>query len=246
MEMTAENSNAHIGKNVETLFKNTICDHREAVEKIREKFKIDGRFLTAINNGVHCEKADVKMNFACGHNIDVNVKAYQGNGFNQLTRASVRKFCTNFGINSEMEHDLERIVVAKSVNTSAELFSPDDISRWHGIFESLAKSLIRWGFSNKAGRELLAIYNRETSIMAIYAMQDVIKFLHSRTNITYTKGGFNICDCVSFQRKGGNGSLSKTIDKHDIRHPGNDIQLKLKTGKFVQMTRNIVLYEYEI
>jgi hypothetical protein len=42
---------------VEILFKNTIGDNPSVIRKIREKFGIDGRFITAINNGIHCEKA---------------------------------------------------------------------------------------------------------------------------------------------------------------------------------------------
>ncbi|MDR2737957.1 MAG: hypothetical protein LBB18_03400 [Puniceicoccales bacterium] len=52
-----ENRNAYIGQNVEILFKNTIGDNPSVIRKIREKFGIDGRFITAINNGIHCEKA---------------------------------------------------------------------------------------------------------------------------------------------------------------------------------------------
>jgi hypothetical protein len=241
-----ENRNAYIGQNVEILFRNTICDNPSIIGKIQEKFGIDGRFVTAINNGIQCEKADVKMNFACGRNVDVNVKAYRGSGFNQLTRTSVHKFCTRFNIDSEMESDLCAIVVNKAKNPDVNLFSEDDISRWHGTFISLAKDLLHWGFSYKTARELLALYNRETSQMSIYPMKDVLDLLCSHIEIVYTKGGFNLCKCVSFQRKGGNGSLSRTIAKTDIKHPGNDIQLKLKIDKFTEMAKPTLLAEYTI
>ncbi|MDR2629107.1 MAG: hypothetical protein LBC30_03920 [Puniceicoccales bacterium] len=241
-----ENRNAYIGQNVEILFRNTICDNPSVIRKIQEKFGIDGRFVTAINNGIQCEKADVKINFACGRNVDVNVKAYRGSGFNQLTRTSVHKFCTIFNINPEMERDLVTVIVNKAKNPDANLFSENDILRWHGTFVSLAKDLLHWGFSHKMSRELLVLYNRDTSKMSIYPMKNVLDLLCSRVEIVYTKGGFNICECVSFQRKGGNGSLSRTIAKTDIKHPGNDIQLKLKVDKFTEMAKLILLAEYVI
>ncbi len=44
------NRNAYIGKNVETLFKNSIIDHTDVVEKIQNIFAINSRLVTAINS----------------------------------------------------------------------------------------------------------------------------------------------------------------------------------------------------
>lgn len=57
------NRNAYVGKNVETLFKNSIGDHKDIVEKIRNAFNIEGRFVTAISSGIHNEKVDIKMEY---------------------------------------------------------------------------------------------------------------------------------------------------------------------------------------
>ena len=75
-------------------------------------------------------------------------------------------------------------------------------------------------------------------------MKEVLSKLS--TEIRFTKGGFNIGECVSFQRKGGNGSISRTIPKTSIKHPGNNIQLKLKTYKMIELLENIKLTEYRI
>jgi len=80
--------------------------------------------------------------------------------------------------------------------------------------------------------------------MLIYAMKDAINVLNGE--LVFTKGGFNIGECVSFQRKGGNGSLSRNIPKTSIKHPGNNVQLKLKTNKFVEIAEHIKLYDYKI
>ncbi|WKD00290.1 hypothetical protein [Borreliella bissettiae] len=67
------------------------------------------------------------------------------------------------------------------------------------------------------------------------------------TKIEFTIGGFNIGDCVSFQRKGGNnGSFSKTTSKYDTKHPGNNVQLKLKIHKFIKLMDGVKLGEYSI
>ena len=63
--------------------------------------------------------------------------------------------------------------------------------------------------------------------MRIYAMKDILKSLNY--DIIFTnKCNIIIGNYIVIQRKGGNGSLSKTIPKDSIKHPGNNIQLKLK------------------
>jgi len=87
------NRNAYVGMNVESLFKNSIGDNPNVVDILKKEFNIEGRYLSSIKSGIHGEKADVKMSFACGHNIDVNIKSYkQDSAFNQLTRTSVKSF----------------------------------------------------------------------------------------------------------------------------------------------------------
>lgn len=43
------NKNAYIGKNIETIFKNSIIDYADVVKKIQNIFAIDSRLVTTIN-----------------------------------------------------------------------------------------------------------------------------------------------------------------------------------------------------
>jgi hypothetical protein len=52
--------------------------------------------------------------------------------------------------------------------------------------------------------------------------------------------------CISFQRKGGNGSLSNNIPKTTIQHPGNNIQLKVKINKLIPILEPFKLSQYTI
>ena len=241
----ANNSNSHIGKNVEALFKNSVGDHPSVIKTLQDLFKIEGRFITAITTGLEGEKADVKMNFACGRNIDVNVKSYKkASAFNQLTRSSVTRFCKLFDVNDSDKDSLENIVVEKSKNVGNPLFSEIDSDKWKSFFESHAYDILKWCFSYKPSREILVLFCRDDFKMRIYPMKSVLNTLPKK--ITFTKGGFNIGQCVSFQRKGGNGKLSKSIPKHSINHPGNNIQLKLKIKKFIMLMESVKIDEYSI
>jgi hypothetical protein len=238
-----KNKNAYIGMNAEELIKNTIVDHPSVIKKMQRRFNIKGDLENAAGGGIYGDKSDVRINFTCGHYIDANVKGYRI-GFNQLRRTSVSKFCEDFSLDLHEKEELQNIVVAKSKNTHNPLFSEEQQVKWGEFFRKNAKRILKWGFSDNPSREILVLYDRDTSIVKIYHMKDVLQKLPGE--ITFTKGGFNIGGCISFQRKGGNGSLSKNIPKTTIKHPGNDIQLKIKIAKLLPIIKPLMLAEYTI
>jgi hypothetical protein len=239
------NKNALAGQNIEYLIKNSVCNQPNVIEKLKTKYGIKGDLDNVSRAGVYGDKADVRIAFVCGHYIGVNVKGYkQRAGFNQLARTSVSKFCEDFGLTDKDKRELESFVVAKSKNVKDPLF-PDAVrAKWGKIFKEKAKELLKWGFSENPSRDILAVYNSDDSRVKIYPMKEVLSNLSRE--IRFTKGGFNIGDCVSFQRKGGNGSMSKNIPKTSIKHPGNNIQMKLKIPKMIELLEDIKLAEYRI
>ncbi len=237
------NKNAFAGMNIEVLIKNSIVDHPAIITKLRDHFNIKGDLESAACGGIYGEKSDVRINFTCGHYIDANVKGFKI-GFNQLARTTVSRFCEIFCLNSCDKQDLENIVVTKSKNTKNPLFSEKQQEKWGNFFRANVKKLLRWGFSEHPNREILVLYNRDTQIVKIYAIKEILSSLP--TDIVFTKGGFNIGGCISFQRKGGNGSLRSKYQKTNIKHPGNNIQLKIKASKLIETLESVKLAEYVI
>lgn len=244
--MAGENNrNAYAGRNIETLFRNSINDYPSVLKSIKEYFEINGEFLNASGGGIYGEKSDVRINFADGHYVDANIKAYKNkSAFNQLTRTTVSRFCEIFSFDNNLKIDLENLIVEKSKNTSKQLFDSNAINRWDNIIRKNAKPILKWAFSNKPSREIIVLFDRDNYVFRVYPMTEALNKMS--TKIEFTIGGFNIGDCVSFQRKGGNGSLSKTISKYDIKHPGNNVQLKLKVLKFIDIMEDIKLGEYSV
>lgn len=236
------NRNAYLGKDAELLFKNSIGNHSDIIDRIIDVFKIKGKFSQAINVGIYAEKADVKMNFSCGNNVDISIKAYkQAVAYNQLTRASINKFCKIF--NLDCLDYLQNLVISKSRNVKSNLIPFEEQEKILSIFQPIAKEIVKWSFSNETTKELLVLYQREKNLMRIYVMKDILKTL--KYDIIFTdKDNIIIGDYIVIQRKGGNGSLSKTIPKDSIKHPGNNIQLKLKIKDFVNGMKNYELASY--
>ena len=237
-----KNQNAKIGTEGEKMFEDSICNQPEVIEKLKLIFKIKGSYKNTSGGGIYGDKSDVRINFDCGHYIEANIKSYKGKGFNQITRTSVANFSKNFDTD---EMELANVVIEKSKSPKNPLFPIETREKWGRFFEENKRDILKWAFSSKVSREILVLHNRDTKVFRIYAMKDVLKALY-KEEIVFTKGGLNFGDCISFQRKGGNGSLSKNINKTDIKHPGNNIQLKIKAGKFVQRYKNIELAEYSL
>lgn len=240
------NRNAYIGRNVEILFKNSIGDNPTAVAAIQRHFGISGRFLGAISTGIHAEKSDVKMEFADGHNVDANVKAFKESSvsYNQLTRTSLANFCKRFSLEREQPL-LEELFIAKSRDVSGKTFPEAVRGELLPVFQRIASDVLSWSFSYKQSREIVVLYERNASMMLLYPMREVLRELGTAVSFT-NKGNVAIGCCVILQRKGGDGVHAAGIPRDTLRHPGNDVQLKLKMNHFVARMGGLLLATYPI
>ncbi len=241
--MSKKNKNAIAGKNVEILFKNSVNDNPSVIEAIREAYSIRGNFSQCIEMGVHGNKCDVKMGFTCGRNIDVNVKSYK-RGYNQITRLSVDNFSHKFNLSETQKEELRDFVLSKSRNVNSTLIPDSKREQWRFIFEERVKKIISFAFSEHPSREILVLYDKDESIMRIWKMKDVLTAIGGDVEFTQ-KGNILIGKCVVFQRKGGNGQHVR-ISKTDPKHPGNDIQLKLRVSNFLVLHENKKIASYRI
>ncbi|MDR0942625.1 MAG: hypothetical protein LBM19_03375 [Holosporales bacterium] len=237
------NRNAYEGAKCENLIKDSFKKHLDIIEKIRKTYNIKGEFEETEACGSQGKKADVKIRFSCGNNIDVSVKSYRKKGVNQLTRISVSNFCEYFKLGENDRKDLEEIVVRKAKNSHTPLFRKEDETKWEKFFRRNAEKILKLGFSDDASKEILALFSREESMVRLYSMEDVLNELPK--TIKFTRRGINVGNCISFQRKGGNG-VKEEKPKTDIEHPGNNLQLKIKIDKFIEEMKNVLLIQYSI
>lgn len=239
------NRNAYAGRNVEHLFINSIKDHPSIVGKIQEAFSIDSRLVNAISTGIHTEKVDAKLEFACGRNVDANIKAYKDMGFNQLTRTTIKIFCKKNDFSDETVSKFETLTLNKARNVSTHWILGEEQEYFFNLLQPISREIVKWSFSSQSSREILVLYSRNKNIMHIYTMKDVLKELDYTISFT-TKGNILIGKYIIIQRKGGNGVHSKDIPRDSLKHPGNNIQLKLKINPFVKDMAKIELCNYEI
>lgn len=242
-----KNTNAATGKKGETLFRDSLADYPEVIEKIRIAYKIPADFTGTMRTSTG-EKCDVKVDFD-GRNIDASIKSYakHDEGFNQIARWSIDNFAKNFGISDAIREDLRNLVVAKSHNPRKNhLFPLDKRDEYREIFEPLSRDLIKKSFSNHPSREILVLFDEQERTIRIWRMYYVVNRIS--TDIDYSPRGGNmvIGGCFEFQRKGGNGEKYKSIPKTSPTHPGNGVQTKLRMKKFIELHYQNMLVEYQV
>ncbi len=230
-----KNRNAFAGRNVELLFRNSIENNPAAIQAIQKEFKICSSYRTSIHSGSHGEKCDVKMEFECGRNIDVNIKAYKSPGamLNQASRSSLSNFGKALNLPPELVKGLQGAFKRKAENPRAfPLIRKEHRGLWEQKLGPFAKQIVKRSLSSHPSREILALFDRGENVMRLYKMSTVLSQLNYEIGWT-PKGNIKIGDCFQLQRKGGDGNIT-TYPKTDPKHPGNNMQVKLDIKSFLE------------
>ena len=241
------NTNAASGKQEEILFRDSLADHPDVIEKLRTAYGFSTGFTGTMRTSTG-QKCDVKIDFD-GRNIDASIKSYANNdeGFNQIARWSIDNFAKNFEISDAVREDLRNLVVAKSHDPRKNhLFPSDKRDEYREIFDPFSRDLIKKSFSDHPSREILVLFDKQERTFRIWKMYYVVNGIS--TEIDYSPRGGNMVfgGCFEFQRKGGNGKKYKSIPKTSPTHPGNGVQTKLRVKKFIRLHGQKMLAEYHV
>ena len=160
------NKNASIGRNAEILFKDSISEYPEVTESLKVAYKIDGDFSESMLTSTG-EKCDVKLGFTSGRNIDASMKAYTGNGFNQITRWSVDNFAEYFTLSEAKREDLRTLILRKSHDPyKIHLFPQEVQESFKDIIQPQISQIIRLAFSKTPSRGNIRLVQQRSKYYA--------------------------------------------------------------------------------
>jgi hypothetical protein len=234
------NQNAIIGMAVERLFKNSIGNQPDVINALKRHFAIQGDFGRAFSTGTDAGKSDVIVRFTDA-TLSANIKAYKA-GFNQLTRLTIASFCTEFGL-ANLHRTFEEGAI-RVAGKQGRFILAEDENRVIAAIAPLARRIVHFSLSRLENPELLVLYNRTTSLMHLYDMQELLDNLDYDVTIS-ARGIIRIGTFITIQRKGGNGVHSLHIEKTALNHPGNNLQVKMKVKEFVLGTPALVTYRVQ-
>ena len=239
------NTNTLIGRKSEETFRDVILENPEIIKEIIASFGKRISKSTRVKHifleGEHKEKSDVFIRATGGNNFGVNIKSFKGRGFNQVIRMSIDMFVMHFSFPAEFESILVKLTLDKA-STRLIKWIPENQSEYiikvikPKAYEIISNGLI--GTDHPKLFVLIEYYNKE---IRIYKMEDVLAFIKNNIDVSITKKGvISLHSCFTIQKKGGNGNRVKYL-KTDIRHGGNNIQLKMKSKLFMDETTDLVL-----
>lgn len=231
------NQNAHIGMDVERLFKNSIGRYPDVLSKLKLHFGIKGEYAKSFSTGTDAGKSDVIVRFTDA-TLSANIKAYK-TGFNQLTRTTIGSFCKEFNV-GHLQTVFEDGALRVASRLGRFILASDEAAMIAAI-SPLARAIVHFSLARMENPELLVLYNRTTNVMNLYDMKDLLDSLNYEVTIS-GRGVIKIGRFITIQRKGGNGVHSVHIPKSSLAHPGNNLQVKMKVGAFVLETTPIVTY----
>ncbi len=243
-------SNTHQGTNVEHLFANSILDHPVALNNILESIGYDeaiGKTPAIDVIGGAQRKTDVVIDF--GDTIElapvrVTIKSFSDAGYNQIGRQKLPAFCARNQISNTDQKFLEKLILRKAEaedSRKALFVQPGEQARIKKIFTSIEP-----GISAIRGNDypqILALYSVDLRKWHLYNICQQVEPLISGRTISFTAPGGNIQfgDYVAIQRKAGDTSNKFSID--DIRHPANDVQIKMWVKKFFDNVEPVSWYQ---
>lgn len=243
------NKNAYLGSLNEKIFAREVQKNPQTIHEIVKVFttqlpKRGLRIKLVETEGQHGEKSDVFIRTTGGHNFGANVKSYKGVGFNQVTRMPIDRFADQFAISNNIRTILKDLTIEKAKDSRKNWITKEYSEMIIRELKPKAYDIVRISLLGEDSPQLFVLLKTDEQIIRIYKMDDVLDYLHNSIKVKVTsRGVLMLNECFSIQKKGGNGKHEK-YSKLDIRHGGNNVQVKVKTGLLASKVLPITSLSY--
>ncbi len=242
-------TNTEQGTEVENLFSDSIFKQPVALNNMLESIGYDeaiGKDAWISVIGGAKRKTDVVIDFGDAIElapVRVTIKSFSGGGYNHLERRPLSAFCIRNQISDPDQEFLKELILRKATaeNSRRALVEQGEQARIRDIFEDIEP-----GISAIRGNDypqILALYSIDSRKFHLYNICQQVEPLVSGRTISFTVPGGNIQfgDYVAIQRKAGDKSKKFSLD--DIRHPANDVQIKMWVKKFFDEVEPVSCYQ---
>lgn len=158
--------------------------------------------------------------------IGFSLKEAEAN-FNHLGRTWLDNYAKEWGMPENVKAAIQECL-EKRLQSGSGFISEPHTKTIFDYFKSNANRILKYVFTkNEKNLTFLGIHDFVKDEWHIAKMDDVLDFVSNSQISVTSRGILKFGDCVSMQRKSGNGKHCK-IPKDSIRHPGNQIQFKIK------------------
>ena len=143
-----------------------------------------------------------------------------------------------------MRETLKKLTIEKARNSRQNWITPEHAGLIVAEIRPKAYDIIRNSLLGQDSPKLFALLKSDDRIIWLYKMDDLLTYLNSSIDVLVTpRGVLMLNECFSIQKKGGNGKHAK-YPKYDLRHGGNNIQVKMKSGMLASKLTPITTLYY--
>ena len=190
------------------------------------------------------KKSDVVITTNKGWAYGASVKSFSGSGFNQVTRMTIDNFANQFSLSSRVTTALKEITIEKARGRNRNWIVPPYTKLITEEFRLKAVEIIEYCLLGEDTPELLVLSSEDETKIRLYAMDEILHYCKQTLDVTVTpRGVLRLNQCFGIQKKGGNGKHEKYA-KDDLRHGGNNIQVKMKPSVLVSNISPITVLAY--
>ncbi len=148
--------------------------------------------------------------------------------FNQLERVWLADLAADIQMPESVQKVIQRSLDDRRLKRSKIFITEDAFRSVKEFFEENREMLLRRLFADGDNTlEYFIVHDFSRDTWHITALTNVIEFLKLQPLSVSPKGVLYFGRCMTMQRKGGNGAHI-AIPKSDPKHPGNQLQFKIK------------------
>lgn len=246
------NLNAHFGKKYEQLFAKELANNKCAFDSITEAIIALGSNTNELAVLSHIDvighkgnKTDVIAHSTSGATFRASVKSFSLRaGFNQVARMSIDNFAQRHGIEEEIVSILKSSTIAKAQGITRNWIDDKDSNRIIQALRPKAFEIVRSALVEPDEPDILVLAHRDVKQFLVFLMDEVLQYVRSSLNVHITSQGvISLNRCFTIQKKGGNGK-GALYPKDDLRHGGNNIQIKMKCLQVIKALKPLTTITY--
>lgn len=148
--------------------------------------------------------------------------------FNQLERVWLNDFASSVKMPNKIQSAIQTCLDNRRLRRTRKFIDGSEAEMIKEYFMQNVRDVLWRLFTRNDPRlKFFIVYDYQKKEWFVQQIEDVIAFISSEGVTLSNFGVLKFGKCMSMQRKGGNGHHIK-IPKSDPRHPGNQIQFKVK------------------
>lgn len=205
---------------------------------------LNGKIVSAVDVKQTC-KSDVKIfmiNNGRDAELGCSLKAAEAD-FNQLDRRWLADWAKILEMPKNVQEMIQSSLDRKRINSREAFILPEQEPFVLPFFEAVKQTLFRELFTrDDENLQAFVAYDETNKQWFVAGIENIIKVLMREPWTRSSKGVLKIGDCLSLQRKGGDGNI-KRPPKSSPEHPSNHLQFKIKPLKMIGQVHSIRINE---